>query len=206
MTPRDEMLPRPDQPEQRPQDTDTRAHIERDRRLEEEIGTTLRRLSIHFTAKEIHELMHRVEASQSLDSLRQELSIRRTGEQQTEISDEAIQTVLDLIREAREMVDSGLRELRIDVASLNPTRWREIDPSVYPTSRYLWTQKLENSPLGKNILIDIAGVTVGIVDSVIALVQILLTIVLDVVRLPWDIMEESLKMPPPDKKEASEKR
>ena len=192
--------PRTQRPERR-EDTDTRAHLERDRQLEGEIASTLKRLSLNLTAHDIRELMHRVEVSQSLESLKQELSERHRGER-PDITDEAAQAILDLIRDARRTVETGLQELRIDLAGLNPTRWREIDPSTYPTSRFAWVKRLEESPLGQNIIIDLAGITVGAVDSIAAVVSLLLTIVLDIFLLPRDIMKDALQ---PDRTSSSEK-
>ena len=114
--------------------------------------------------------MQRIEVSNGLDGLRSELRKEEKLEN-TDISEETIRMVFDLIREAEQIAESGLRELRLEVSRLNVSR-----------------EYLEDSELGKNIVIDIAGIGVGALDSAQAILKFLLTFLKDILMLPRDIV------------------
>lgn len=140
-----------------------------------------------MTKKEILSLMQRIEVSNGLDGLRSELQKEEKLEN-TDISEETIRMVFDLIREVEQIAESGLRELRLEVSRLNVSREYSVDGHIYPTSRIPWVKRLEDSELGKNIVIDIAGIGVGAIDSAQAILKFLLTFLKDIFVLPRDIV------------------
>ena len=111
----------------------------------------------------------------------------------TNISDEVLQDILNLFREVEQIAESGLKELTLELSRLNESKEYTIDKSVYLSSRFPWIKKLEESKLGENILIDIAGIGVGALDSVHAILRFLLTLIGDLVMLPKHIVQEIQK-------------
>ncbi|MDD2891796.1 MAG: hypothetical protein PHQ95_02420 [Candidatus Gracilibacteria bacterium] len=162
------------------------------RDLENQIVDTLKSLNSHMTKKEILALIHRIEAGKGLEGLRSELSKEKKLED-AEISDEALQDILKLFREIEQVAGSELKELKLELSRLNESKEYTIDKAMYLSSKFPWIKKLEDSKLGKNIVIDIAGITVGALDSAHAIVKFLLTLLGDLVMLPKHIADEVRK-------------
>lgn len=160
--------------------------------LESQIMDTLKNLNSHMTKKEILSLIHRIEVGKGLEGLRAELSKEKKLED-AEISDEALGDILNLFREIEQVAESGIRELKLELGRLNESKEYTIDRAVYLSSRFPWIKKLEDSKLGENILIDIAGIGVGALDSAHAILKFLLTLLRDLVMLPKHIVDEVRK-------------
>lgn len=141
--------------------------------LEKQIVDTLRSLNSHMTKKEILALIHRIEVGKGLEGLRAELSKEKKLEN-ADISDEALQDIMNLFHEIERAAESGLKELKLELGRLNQSKEYTIDKAVYLSSKFPWIKKLEDSKLGDSIIIDIAGITVGALDSAHAIVKFLL--------------------------------
>lgn len=160
--------------------------------LESRIVGTLKSLNGKLTKKEIMELFHRVEVGKWLDWLKKELE-KEVKLWWKDISEEVLKAILDLIKESKELAQKGIEELRLELDKLNESKFYEIDKKVYLSSRYNWIKKLEDSELGKNIIIDIAWIGIGILDSAVAIFQILLWLIKDIFFLPRDIVKNFKK-------------
>lgn len=159
--------------------------------LEQEVLQTLKKLSINVTEKDIKTLLQTVQTSTDLDGLREELKHLQEG---AEIADDILQEVNNLLAEIRNITESGLNELRLNVESLQmgrlqPYLEQEVLKGTYFSDKFPGiSTKLENSPLWKNLVIDIAGLAVGMIDSVMAILTVLLALVVDLFMLPKDLM------------------
>lgn len=160
--------------------------------LENQIVDTLKSLNSHMTKKEILALIHRIEVGKGLEGLRSELSKEKKLED-ANISDEALQDILNLFHEVERVAESGLQELRLELGRLNASLEYDVDRGVYLTSNLPWIKKFEDSKLGENLIIDLAGIGVGALDSVHAIVKFLLTLLGDLVMLPKHILDEVRK-------------
>jgi len=125
--------------------------------LENQIVSTLKSLNSHMTKKEILALIHRIEVGKGLEGLRSELQKEKKLEG-AEISDEVLQDILSLFREVEQLVVSGLKELKLELSNLNESKEYTINKTAYLTARFPWIKKLEESKLGENIIIDLAGI------------------------------------------------
>lgn len=160
--------------------------------LENQIVDTLRSINSHMTKKEILALIHRIEVGKGLEWLRSELGKEKKLEG-AKISDEALQDILNLFREVEQVAESGLKELKLELRRLNESKEYVVDRAIYLSSRFPWIKKLEDSKLGENIVIDLAGIGVGTLDSVHAILKFLLTLLKDLVMLPKHIVDEVRK-------------
>jgi hypothetical protein len=160
--------------------------------LENQIIDTLKSLNSHMTKKEILALIHRIEAGKGLEGLRAELSKEKKLEG-AEISDEALQDILNLFREIEQVAGSDLKELKLELSRLNESKEYIIDKTIYLSSKFPWIKKLEDSKLGESIIIDMVGIGVGAIDSVHAILKFLLTLLEDIVMLPKHIADEVRK-------------
>ncbi|MDD2916259.1 MAG: hypothetical protein PHH70_00235 [Candidatus Gracilibacteria bacterium] len=160
--------------------------------LENQIVDTLKSLNSHMTKKEILSLIHRIEVGKGLEGLRAELSKEKKLED-TDISDEALQDILNLFHEVERVAESGLQELKLELTRLNVSKEYTVDKAIYLSSKFPWIKKLEDSKLGDNIIIDLAGFGVGALDSVHAIVKFLLTLLGDIVMFPKHIIDEVRK-------------
>ncbi len=160
--------------------------------LENQIIDTLKNINSHMTKKEILSLIRRIEVGKGLDGLRRELEKEKKLEW-ANISDEVLQDILNLFREVEQIAESGLKELKLELSRLNESKEYTIDKTVYLSSKFPWIKNLEESKLGENILIDIAGIGVGTLDSVHAILKFLLTLIGDLVMLPKHIVQEIQK-------------
>ncbi len=160
--------------------------------LENQIVSTLKSLNSHMTKKEILALIHRIEVGKGLEGLRAELQKEKKLEG-AEISDEVLQDIMSLFREVEQIVESGLKELKLELRNLNESKEYTIDKMAYLTSRFPWIKKLEESKLGDNIIIDLAGIGIGVLDSAHAILKFLLMLIEDLVMLPKQIVDEVRK-------------
>ncbi len=160
--------------------------------LENQIVDTLKSLNSHMTKKEILALIHRIEVGKGLEWLRAELSKEKKLED-ADISDEALQDILNLFHEVEKVAESGLQELKLELKRLNVSKEYTVDKAIYLSSKFPWIKKLEDSKLGDNIVIDLAGLAVGALDSAHAIVKFLLTLLGDLVMLPKHILDEVRK-------------
>ncbi len=160
--------------------------------LENQIVDTLKSLNSHMTKKEILALIHRIEVGKGLEGLRTELEKEQKLEG-TKISDEALQDILNLFHDIEKVAESGLQELKLEISRLNVSKEYTVDKAIYLSSKFPWIRKLEDSKLGDNIIIDLAGIGVGALDSVHAIVKFLLTLLGDLVMLPKHILDEVRK-------------
>lgn len=161
--------------------------------IETELIDTLKTMSQRLTKKDINSLLSRVEVGKGLEGLRQELQKEKKLDS-VEFSDETLQTILDLIRESKsieqELTKNNIDELKLEISKLNPSIEYEIDKQAYLTNRFPWIKRFENSELGKNIVIDIAGIAVWALDSAQAIFKFLLRLLVDLAKLPIDIVKE----------------
>ena len=157
-----------------------------DKDLEGRIVTTMRGLGSKLTRKEILSLASKIEASASLDELRKNLE--SDGKIGKEIPEEALRAVMDLISQARELAESGLEELKLEVARIPETKEYEIHPEVYFSKKFPWVKRLEESELGKNLVIDVAGFLVGSIDSAISATRLLFLLLKDFFLLPIQVI------------------
>ncbi|HBB27185.1 TPA: hypothetical protein DCZ36_01650 [Candidatus Gracilibacteria bacterium] len=160
--------------------------------LENRIVDTLKSLNSHMTKKEILALIQRIEVGKGLEGLRSELSKEKklSG---AEISDSALQDILNLFREVEQVAEFGLQELKLELGRLNESKEYTVDTAIYLSSKFPWIKKLEESKLGDNIVIDVAGIAVGALDSVHAILKFLLALLGDLVMLPKQIIAEIQK-------------
>ena len=162
-------------------------------KLEQSISSELQRLKGMLGAKEMQHLMQRLETSQWLDELKDELE-HEWSLGSLEITDEAVQALLQLIETVRTATQLDINELKVQIDTLNASPNWEPKQEIYVTNKMAGIAKLEKSPLGKNIIIDMAGIVVGgVVDSGLAILKLLMTLVTDVFRLPGDIIKNASK-------------
>ncbi|EKD66322.1 MAG: hypothetical protein ACD_49C00051G0021 [uncultured bacterium (gcode 4)] len=161
--------------------------------LEDKIVDTLKKLNSGLTKKEIMSLFNKIEASKWLEWLKKDLQkeIKIWGK---EIPEEILRSILDLINESKEITLKWIEELKIELGKvLNESKEYEIDTQVYFTSKFKFIKKLEESELWKNIILDIAGVTVWALDSAQAIFKLLLWLIKDLLLLPRDIARKIKK-------------
>jgi hypothetical protein len=160
---------------------------EKDRELESRIVDSLKKLSTKLTRKDIEALLRRIEIKQDINELRRELEKEEKLEGVT-IDEATLQEIISLIREAQEAAERGLNELKIDLSKLNPSLDYEANPTIYLSSKRAGTSRLEKSRLGENIILDLKGFSVGVLDSAAAILRFLVTLLGDIVRLPRDVI------------------
>lgn len=160
--------------------------------LENRLTETLKNLNGRLTKKEILSLIHRIEVGKGLEGLRSELEKEKKLEG-TKISDELLQDILNLFREVEQIAESGLKELKLELSSLNESKEYTVDKAIYLTNRFPWIKRLEQSKLGENIIIDLAGIAAGSIDSIHAILKFLLTLLEDIILLPKQMVEEMRK-------------
>lgn len=160
--------------------------------LENRIVETLRKLNGKLTKKEIMELFHKIEVSKWLDWLKKDLE-KEIKIGWKEISEDVLKDLIDLIKEAKELTQKWIEELKIELNKINESKNYEIDKSVYLSSKFSWIKKLEDSELGKNIILDLSWIAVWLVDSAEAIFKILLWLIKDLIMLPSDLIKLNKK-------------
>lgn len=161
--------------------------------LEDKIVDTLKKLNSGLTKKEIMSLFNKIEASKWLEWLKKELQ-KEIKFWWKEIPEEILRSILDLIKESKEITLKWIEELKIELWKvLNESKEYEIDTKVYLSSKFRFIKKLEESELWKNIIIDIAGISVWALDSAEAIFKLLLWLIKDLFLLPRDIVRNLKK-------------
>jgi hypothetical protein len=160
--------------------------------LEWRIVETLKKLNGKLTRKEIMELFHRVEVGKWLDGLKKELE-KEKKLWWKEITDELLGSILDLIKEAKEITQKWIEELKFELNKLNESKFYEIDKNAYPSTSFHWVKKFEDSELGKNPVIDIVWIVVWLWDSAEAVFKLLLDLIMDLIKLPRDLAKKISK-------------
>ena len=160
--------------------------------LENQIVDTLRSLNGHMTKKEILSLVQRIEVGKWLEGLRSEIGKEKKLDN-AEISDEALQDIMNLIHGIERAAESGIRELRLELGSLNESKEYKINKDIYLSSQLPWIKKIEDSKLGESVVIDILGIGVGAIDSVYVVLKFLLTLLGDMIMLPKHMIDEVKK-------------
>lgn len=173
----------PKRPEKRPETVSAGILKEKDKAdIESRIVDTMRALGSKMTRKEILALASRMEVSHGLDELKK--GLEKDAGLSEELSDEALNEVFQLIREAREIAGSGLKELKLQIGKTNPTKEYEIDRNAYLSSRFPWIKRFEESELGTNVVIDLEGFLIGAVDSAASVAKLFLALIGDLFLLP----------------------
>ncbi len=137
-----------------------------------------------LTAGELDRLKGLVSSAKSLDELR--TTVEATSEI-PEMTHEQRAEIIALVEQIRTLSEHERRQLLAEVVTLNESREHEVNNAVFASHRFDFVRRLEESPLGENILRDIAGVSVGVVDTGIVILQLMLDFVVDFVRLPRDL-------------------
>jgi hypothetical protein len=156
---------------------------EKDRELESRIVDSLKKLSTKLTRKDIEALLRRIEAKHNINELRHELEKEEKLEGVT-LDDTTLREIIALIREAQEVAERGLDELKINIGNLNNSPDYRVNPDIYYSSKHANVSRLEKSRLGENIILDLKGLGVGALDSAVAILRFLFLILSDLVRLP----------------------
>lgn len=155
--------------------------------LEDRIVETMKRLGSRLTKKEILALSQKIEVSKGLDELKRGLEAE--AKLTKEIPDEVLAEIFRLIAEAREAAESGLKELKLEIVRTNRSKEYEINAATYPSHRFPWVKRLEETELGKSIVIDIEGFLVGAADSALAVVRLIVALLGDFALLPKHVYE-----------------
>lgn len=113
--------------------------------LEGRIVDTMRSLGSRLTKKEILALAQKIEVSKGLDELRK--SLESEAKLSKEIPDDVLREVFHLIGEVRELTESGLKELKLEISKINPSKNYEIDQTAYLSHRFPWVKRLEETEL-----------------------------------------------------------
>lgn len=161
--------------------------------FEERVINTLRTLNSRLTKKEVIALFNKIEVSKWLDWLRQELE-KEIKIWNSEISEEMLKNILDLIKESKEITLKWIEELKIDLTKvLNKSKSYDVDKRIYLSNKYKFIKKLEESELWKNIIIDIAWISIWVLDSAWAIFKLLIDLIKDLMALPGDIIKSMKK-------------
>lgn len=130
--------------------------------------------------------------NEALDGLHRELLSARD---RREISDESLQSIQQLIQSARDLIESELsHELSdlkalIERGDLNTIPDFEIKQGVYFSQKFPVIAALENSRLGESFSRDLLGFFVGATDSLYEIVRTIVLLIVDTVRLPYDLAQ-----------------
>lgn len=159
-------------------------------RLERDIASALEGLRGSLSREQVAALIEKLanaQARRGLESLKNDLENERTlaGEN---VSDESRAAILKLIADVQKATQLDISELRLEVRRVNPSPHWEPLPSIYPTNAIPAVRKLGESRLSRNIILDVAGVVAGTLDSAAATVKLLLTMIADFFLLPRDLL------------------
>lgn len=160
--------------------------------IEDRLVDTLKDINKKLTKKEIKELLSKLEAAKWLDWLKDELKKSEVLAWK-EISDDVINDILNLISQSKEIASKNIQELKLEIAKINESPEYTVNQKIYLTNKFPWIKKLEESELGKNLIIDIAWVAVWAIDSAQAIFKLLLWLIWDIFTLPRDITKNLKK-------------
>lgn len=158
--------------------------------LEKKISRNLKLLSKELTKHEIQSLMEKIHTEKDLDTLKSELDNHSKFEGK-ELSDDSRLALSELIESSRRMTEIQLEALKLEIGLGSGQKYPEyvIHPDQYPSHRFEIVRKMEKSRLGEKIWLDIAGASIGAIDSAVILFKTLLTILWDLVVLPKDLYD-----------------
>lgn len=181
------------QPETPPQKRGPEAHVgilkESDKKkLEAEIISKLQHLGSELTKKDIRELLAAIETSKSLGALREKIVVSQE-KNDGKLTEQLLNELIALAEQIRRGAAEGIRELRIDVRQVLQNPPVHIRKGVFVSERFPILTKLEKTELGENIVVDIAWFTVWALDSILAIAELILRLLSDAVRLPWDLLK-----------------
>ena len=127
-----------------------------------------------FTGKEIAELMSTIDTSKSLSALKENLSKHKNLQNNPDLA----RAVLELAKQIQSASIEDLADLKNKVAFASKESDVCIKKGTFAFENTTFGKKLENSPLGKNILLDIVGIGVGTIESLLALLNYILEMAL----------------------------
>jgi hypothetical protein len=153
------------------------------KKLEGEIASRLKTLGSKFTQREIRDLLTAVETSRSLASLKEKLGEKVSNQ----ANDRFLEDLLALSDSIRRGAAEGIKELRIDVSNVLKHAPSRLKQGTFFSERFWIVGRLENSELGKNLILDLTGGLVGALDSALAVLSLILHLLVDALRAPVDI-------------------
>lgn len=151
--------------------------------LEWAIRSELKKLWNSLTKKDILELMAAVETSKNLTHLKDVLTDKIPDREKQE----TIENILALAKKIREWALEWIKELELQVKNRERKVPLSIKNEFFFSHQYARVARLENSELGKNLILDITGAAIGVIDSIIIALKILLELSIDTVLLPKSI-------------------
>lgn len=123
--------------------------------LENRLVETIKGLGTNMTRKEILALARQVETAKGLDELKRNLETQPGIGRH--IPEEVLRDLLQLCQEVREIAGSNLRELKLEIGKTNVMPEYDVNPSSYFSHRFPWVKRLEETELGKSVVIDVQG-------------------------------------------------
>jgi hypothetical protein len=162
-------------------------HEERRRAERDFILERLR--SARVSTKGLDSLRMLMETTASLEDLQ-----RKLEKSEESFDAESFAEIKRIISEIRSLSETDLRRLKEDILRAdrdirtNPSVFVTIDENAYPSHSLDWVKRLEESPLGESLLRDMAGLAVGVADSGYAVLRLLVDLLMDLVRLPADVI------------------
>ena len=144
------------------------------KKLELAVIDRLKDMGHKFTTKEIAELMSTIDTSKSLWALRDNLSKHKNLQNNPDLA----RQVLELAKQIQSASAEDLAVLKNKVASASKEAEARIRQGTFVFENTALGKKLENSPLGKNPLLDIVGIGIGALESLLALLTYILEIAL----------------------------
>jgi hypothetical protein len=147
---------------------------EESKKLELAVISRLKDMGHRFTTKEIAELMSTIDTSKSLWALRENLSKHKNLKNNPDLAKQ----VLELAKQIQSASVEDLALLRDTVASASKEADTQIRQGTFVFENTALGKRLENSPLGKNPILDIVGIGVGALESLLALLTYILEIAL----------------------------
>lgn len=161
---------------------------EKERRdLEGRIVETMKGLGTGMTRKELVALARQVETAKNLEDLKRNLETKANIGK--DVPEEVLRDLFQLFQEVREIAESDLRELKLEIGRTNVMKDYEADPGANFSHRFPWVKRLEDTELGKSVVIDVQGFLVGAADSLISAVSLLLALIGDLFLLPKHAIE-----------------
>ena len=155
------------------------------KKLERSVLERFKRLGSRLTKKEINSLISQIETAGNLEALKEKIS----GVSKEKSDELLLSEILDLAKEIRESALAGIEELRMDVGNLLKTEELVLKKGTFPSERFAFVKRLEKSELGTDIVLDIVGLGVGLIDSLVASIRLILILIRDFFLLPKDLYD-----------------
>ncbi|MDD2745137.1 MAG: hypothetical protein PHU93_01240 [Candidatus Gracilibacteria bacterium] len=154
------------------------------KKLESDITDRLKKLGKEMTHKDIRELITVIETSKSLASLKEKL----VG-MNHDTDDKVLQEILRIAESIRKGAIEGIKELRVDLREVLRNAPVELKKGVFISEQFKGIGKFEQSELGENIVVDIAGFGIGAIDSIMTIARLVAHLLIDLFYLPKDIIQ-----------------